>query len=61
MLNEHDGKTTVSVFMQHAARAEGEEVQQALAPWREIVEKDAQRKWREDFIRTFKRVVYHGR
>jgi hypothetical protein len=61
MLNEHEGKTTVSVFMQHAARAEGQNVEQALAPWREIVEKDAQRKWREDFIRTFKRVVYQGR
>jgi len=61
MLNEHDGKTTVSVFMQHAARAETKNEQEALEPWREIVETDAQPKWREDFIRTLKRLVYEGR
>lgn len=58
MLNEYQGRTTVSVFMTHAARAVESDEQAALQPWREIVERDAQPKWRNDFIRTLKRLVY---
>jgi len=61
MLNEHEGKTTISVFMQHAARADTLNEREALEPWRKIVEEDAQPKWRDDFIRTLKRLVYEGR
>jgi uncharacterized protein YndB with AHSA1/START domain len=62
MLNEHAGKTTVSIFMEHAARvAEGTSVEEALRPWRALLDTDAQPKWREKFIRTLKRLVYEGR
>lgn len=61
MLNEYDGKTTVSVFMQHVARAETQNESNAVEPWRELVERDAQPKWRDGFIRTLKRLVYEGR
>jgi hypothetical protein len=61
MLNEHEGRTTISVFMQHAARTETQNEQVALEPWRQIVEEDAQPKWRDDFIRTLKKLVYEGR
>lgn len=61
MLNEHAGRTTVTVFMTHAARAKGKDEEAALEPWREIVERDAQPKWRNDFIRTLKRLVCQAR
>ncbi|MEP7242922.1 MAG: hypothetical protein ABI885_04475 [Gammaproteobacteria bacterium] len=58
-LNEHGGKTTVTAFMEHAAIAEGTG-EEAVTPWRKLVEGGWQRKWREDFIRTLKRLVYEG-
>jgi hypothetical protein len=61
MLNEHAGRTTVSILMQHGARAGTQNEEAALMPWRELVETNARPKWRDEFIRTLKRLVYEGR
>jgi hypothetical protein len=57
LLNEHEGKTTVSIVMQHASRLQGESKEEALAYWREV-SFPAIKMWRDNFIPKLKRLVY---
>ena len=57
MLNEHDGKSTVTIVMQHAVRPEDQTAEEALASWRES-QPELQRKWRDVFIPKLKQLVY---
>ena len=61
-LNGHAGRTVVTVFMEHGAytrERKPPDVDAVLAPWREKdMAPEWQRKWREDFIPTLKKVVY---
>jgi hypothetical protein len=63
MLSEFDGKTTVNVLMDHAtvaARPSDPELsdEDALAPWLEPgMVPEWHRKWRDDFIPLFKKLV----
>jgi hypothetical protein len=65
MLAEHEGKTLVSVYMEHesvmARGADADTITQdeALAPWRDALEA-ALGRWRDDFIPTLKKVVADG-
>jgi hypothetical protein len=68
MLNEHDGQTVVTILMNHASVMErGSPTphmtdEAALRPWRnEKAVPEWQRKWREDFIPTLKKLVYAGK
>lgn len=66
MLNEHGGKTDVTIFMEHATvmapRNQKMTDEEALAPWRgEKKAPEWLRKWRDDFIPTLKKLVYEGR
>jgi len=62
LLNEHGGKTVVTVFMQHgsyASRTQDMRDEEALTPWRdETMAPEWQRKWRDDFIPALKKLVY---
>lgn len=60
LLNEHEGKTTVTIFMEHAAVAESDDVEEALRPWKKVVDAEWLPKWRSGFIRTIKRIVHEG-
>lgn len=57
MLNEHEGKTTVTVYMDHATVSETQDEESALKPWREVLEGHWRIKWRQDFIRNLKALV----
>ena len=63
-LNEHGGRTVVSVFMEHgayASRTKDMATEEALAPWRDPSNApEWQRKWRDDFIPALKKLVYEG-
>jgi hypothetical protein len=56
MLNEHGGKTVVTVIMQHAALTQEDSDAAALATWRELAP-DSQMKWREIFVPTLKQLI----
>ena len=62
MCNEHEGKTVVTIFMEHAAyasRTQDMTDEEALAPWRDPgMLPEWIRKWRDDFIPTLKNLVY---
>jgi hypothetical protein len=66
MLNEHGGKTTVTILMQHASlMEEGSKSprmtdDEAIRPWR-VMTKEGLRKWRDDFIPSLKKLVYEGK
>jgi hypothetical protein len=63
MLNEHAGKTVVTILMEHASYASGDpdmRVEEALGPWRAGPGPEGVRKWHEDFIPELKRLVYDG-
>ena len=60
LLQEYEGKSTATVHMEHSALADTQDVQEALKPWRDIVENNAIPKWRK-FIPTLRRLVYEGR
>jgi hypothetical protein len=57
MLNEHDGKSTVTIIMQHALRSTDQTEEEAIARWQES-QPENQRKWRDVFIPKFKELVY---
>jgi hypothetical protein len=57
MLNEHDGKTVVTVLMEHASFAKEVTEEDALRPWREMAP-ESQRKWRECFIPALTKLIY---
>lgn len=56
MLNEHEGRTLITCLMNHASRTRGLTEEQALEPWRKMA-LDGDRKWRESFIPSLKRIV----
>jgi len=57
MLNEHDGKSTVSIVMQHARLLdEGDSEEETIAFFQDMA-KESQRKWRDIFIPTLKQQV----
>jgi len=59
MLNEHDGKTVVTVNMEHATRTTDKTEEEALGEWRAASEAaDAIGFWRDHFIPDLKRLVY---
>jgi hypothetical protein len=60
MLNEHDGKSTVSIVMQHARLlGEGDSEAETVAFFQDMA-KESQRKWRDIFIPTLKQQVAAG-
>ena len=60
MLNEHDGKSTVSIVMQHARLlGEGDSEAETIAFFQDMA-KESQRKWRDIFIPTLKQQVAAG-
>jgi hypothetical protein len=60
MLTEHDGKTIVTVLMEHATRTQDKTEAEALAYWREMVP-GWRRKWLDDFIPTLKGLIHQAR
>lgn len=57
MLNEHEGRSTVSIVMQHATLlADPAEEAETLVYYREMAD-ESQRKWRDVFIPTLKQLV----
>jgi uncharacterized protein YndB with AHSA1/START domain len=58
-LNEHDGKTVVTVLMEHASRNKDMTEEEALVPWQKMAP-ESQRKWRDSFIPTLKKLVYES-
>lgn len=57
MLNEHQGRTTVSVLMEHAQRTQGLSEDEALQPFRDAGE-SSRHKWLNVFIPTLEKLVY---
>jgi hypothetical protein len=57
MLNEHEGRTVITILMEHHRSNPGLTEEQALALWRKMAP-DSQRKWRDLFIPTLKRLVH---
>ncbi len=57
MLNEHSGRTTVTIFMEHASVAGTENAEEALRPWRKVVNAEWMPKWRQGFVDTIRRLV----
>lgn len=58
-LHEHGGKSTVTVLMEHASLSHNKTQEEALRPWREMAV-ESQRKWRDIFIPTLKKLVYEA-
>ena len=56
MLNEHDGKTTVTITMEHATRTPGKTEEEALAPWHDIGQ-EVHRFWRDIFVPELRALV----
>jgi hypothetical protein len=65
MLNEHAGKTIVTIVIAHgsyASRTPNMSIDEALKPWRDsAMVPEWQRKWRDDFIPDLKALVYGAR
>lgn len=62
MLSENQGKTVVNILMEHATRTSGKTVEEALAYWRdEKMAPEWQRKWRDHFVPTLKKLVSEGK
>jgi hypothetical protein len=57
MLNEHGGKSIITVLMQHDTRTAHVAEEAALHPWRKVAP-ESQRKWRDIFIPDLKTLVY---
>jgi hypothetical protein len=61
MLNEHGGRTIVTVLMEHASHPQDVSEDEALGPWRdEKTVAELQRKWPEYFIPTLKKLIREG-
>ena len=62
MLNEHEGKTTITALMNHAslmqAASQGAEMsdEEAIRPWRAMMQEGI-RKWRDEFIPDLKKLL----
>jgi hypothetical protein len=59
MLNEHDGKTAISVLMEHSSRRPDLTDDEALDWWRPVAA-EVHRFWRDIFIPNLKNIVYEG-
>jgi hypothetical protein len=57
MLSEHDGRTTLTVNMEHASRTTDKSVDEAVAEWQAIVT-EALGFWRDHFIPSLQDLVY---
>jgi hypothetical protein len=60
-LNEHSGKTVVTMQMEHATRTRGLTEEQALEPWRKEHASEVESFVRGIFIPTLRRLVYEGK
>jgi hypothetical protein len=60
MLNEHYGKSTVSIVMQHATLLDGGESEEEKMAFYQEMANESQRKWRDIFIPTLKQQVAAG-
>jgi uncharacterized protein YndB with AHSA1/START domain len=60
MLNEHEGKTIVSILMEHSFRTQDKSAEDALGYWRGMAP-ELQTKWRENFIPALKKLVDESR
>jgi hypothetical protein len=59
MLNEHDGKTTITINMEHATRAAELSAEEAVAERKALAaQADGLDFWCEHFIPDLKRLVY---
>lgn len=59
MLNERDGKTIVTITMEHAHRTQAQTQEEAADSWR-ARGKQVQQQWRDKFIPALKKLVYAG-
>jgi len=60
MLSEHDGKTVVTIEMEHANRSQGKTEEEAVGIWREAAP-EIERFWRDIFIPDLKKLVHKGK
>ena len=60
VLNEHDGKTTVTVLMEHGSRTRDMTEEEALDPFRKQAP-ESHRFWRDILIPTLKKLIYQGK
>ena len=60
MLNQHGGKSIVTLLMEHDTRAPHRSEEAALDPWRQVAP-ESHRKWRDIFIPNLKKLVYQSR
>ena len=59
MLSEHDGKTTVTVNMEHCSLTKDRTAEEALADWKALMAKaDGLDFWRDHFVPALKELVY---
>jgi hypothetical protein len=58
-LSEKDGKTTVTILMNHATRTKDKTVEEALVPWRKQAP-ESQRFWQDIFIPNLRKLAYEG-
>lgn len=60
MLNEHEGKTVVTIYTEHATRTIGKSEEEALSPYK-VSADETVRKFRDNFIPTLKKLVSDGK
>jgi len=60
MLNEHGGKTIVTILLEHAIGTTDKTEEQAVEYWRAMTP-EFQMKWRDIFIPNLKKLVLQGR
>jgi len=56
MLNEHENQTVITVLIEHHRPSPGLTEDETLIPWRKMAT-DSQRKWRDAFIPTLKKLI----
>jgi hypothetical protein len=60
MLNEHDGKSIISIVMQHASLLDDPAKEEETVVYFQEMAAESQRKWRDIFIPTLKQQVADG-
>lgn len=60
MLNERDGKTIVTITMEHSSRTQAKTQEEAADSWRGRG-KQVQQQWRDKFIPALKKLIYEGK
>jgi len=61
ILHENDGKTVVTVQMEHASRTPDVSEDEAIDPWRNAHMPEVQKFWRDIFIPNLKKLAYEAR